>query len=501
MGPAATPRRDGRPPVSLFLGQIGFQTRRLPTTERGIIGNGGRSERFIVLEQMDEHSIDLMRGVKGGLHLALAPADRIQEGGREIAAVTGELKAQAIERLAEKGIALLGHRAVVQHIAAATEAGGHASLAPDLIRKQHVLQRARARHIARDEGQTGTRERQEVAGWRRRKERFQVLQGLLGLQRQGLVVRELSLQQGRKSGGDIGRGEQSAFDHGKEFGGSFGATAIAVSVEELDYPRHAKFADGVGIGAKGDQGAHQLPFQRAGGQRGRDGQVGMGAAKAAGVEKRAGNELIKSPEQAVGAALLFRLERAEAVHLLAHDQLRGRGQPGGETKPAHEQVADRTQIEQIGLVEGERRLRAVEFDLIGVDEVVEEARRGPARQLLGVAKHQVARPTLVVDAGRLVAEHDQLRVMLRDQAVQGAHIVLIPRLEGGHFQRGQEQESRAGVEGRPVHVLANVQGGDEHLIGRNTRRKLAERLGPASLNVLQLCLAVRVLTHGNLLYK
>ena len=117
------------------------------------------------------------------------------------------------------------------------------------------------------------------------------------------------------------------------------------------------------------------------------------------------------------------------------------------------------------------------------------------RQVVAVADIKFRRPTLVVDAGRLVTENDELGMVLGDQGIEGVDVAFIAILEGGNFDRRVEQEPIAGVEGRPIGVFADVQGSKECSVVWNAFRELAERLSPASLNVDQLRLSAGALTH------
>jgi hypothetical protein len=72
----------------------------------------------------------------------------------------------------------------------------------------------------------------------------------------------------------------------------------------------------------------------------------------------------------------------------------------------------------------------------------------------------------VVHAGGLVAEDDQLGLVLRHQRIEGADVPFVAVLEGRDFDGLVEQKPIAGVEGGPVGVLADVQGSDEGLVVR-----------------------------------
>ncbi len=84
--------------------------------------------------------------------------------------------------------------------------------------------------------------------------------------------------------------------------------------------------------------------------------------------------------------------------------------------------------------------------------------------MVGVANHQVAGPAFVIHAGGLVAEDDQLGLVLRHQRVEGADVLLVAVFESGDFDGLEEQETIPAVEGGPVDVLADVQGSDEGLV-------------------------------------
>ena len=122
--------------------------------------------------------------------------------------------------------------------------------------------------------------------------------------------------------------------------------------------------------------------------------------------------MVEGGHDAIADAPLLGLRGADRTYFLAHEQVGGGRETGREAEATSQQVADGAQVNLVGLVEREGGLNAVELDLVGVDEVVEERGAGPALQVVGVADHQIASPAFVVHAGGLMAEDDQLGLVL-----------------------------------------------------------------------------------------
>ena len=468
----------------------------LPLTAEGrIVWNVRRVERFVVFEEVNKDPVDLVSGVDGGLDLALAALDGVEKGVAKVSAVEGELIAQEIESVAEEGIALLGHCAVDDHISADVDGGIHPGLGPDLIGKEEIVDAADSGEITGDEIGTGARNRHEMTSTSSGNQQFQVIDAFLLLRSEKLIVLELPLEDSGKGRSDVCGWEQGTLDDGENLVGGLGAAAIAVGMEQVDDTFLPKFEDVVRIGAESDERLDHLPFERTSGQRFGYRQVGVGAGEAASVEQSTGDELVESTHDAIGDAPLLGLDGADGADFLAHEQVGGSGKASRKTETAHQQVTDGAQVDLVGLVERERGLSAVEFDLVGVDKVVEKAGCGAACQMIGVALYQISRPAFVVDAGRFVTENDELGLMSGYQGVESGDVALVAVLESGNLDGLVEQETFAGVEGGPIDVLADVQRSDEYSVVGNASCELPEGLSPATLNVEQLLLFAGTLTH------
>ena len=117
-----------------------------------------------MLQEMDEHSIDLVGGVNGGLDLVLAVCDGVEESIAEVGTVEGELVAQEIEGIAEERVALLGHLAVDDSVAGDVDGGVHTSFSPQLIGEQDVGDVTNAAEVAGHQVGAGAWDGEEVAG-------------------------------------------------------------------------------------------------------------------------------------------------------------------------------------------------------------------------------------------------------------------------------------------------------------------------------------------------
>jgi len=480
----------------LFFGQVAGHANFPLAAEGAIVRDVGRVEGFVVLEEVDEDAVDLVGGVDGGLDLGLAALNGVEEGGAEVGAVEGELVAEEVEGIAEEGVALFGHLAGDDDIAGDIGGGVHAGLGPNLVGEEDVVERADAGEVTGNEVGAGAWDGEQMAGGGVREQHGQVVEALLLLFGEEAVVCELALEDVGEGGGDVWRWQEGALDDGKDALGGFGAAAVAVFVEEVDDAALTKLEQVVGVGAEGDEGLGELAFEGAGGEWGGRRQVRMGAGETAGVEKGAGDELVEGGEDAVGDALLFGLDSVEGADFLAHEQVGGSREVRGEAQSTRQEVAYGTEVNQVGLIEGEGGLGAVEFDLVGVDEEVEEAWGGVACEVVGVARHQVTRPGFVVDAGRLVTEDDESRLALGHQRIEGSDVAVEAVLEGGDFDGLVEQEAIAGVKCSPVGVFADIERSDEDLVVGDAGGELAERFGPASLDVDQLLLFTGMLAHS-----
>lgn len=96
-------------------------------------------------------------------------------------------------------------------------------------------------------------------------------------------------------------------------------------------------------------------------------------------------ELGKAPGMSWSKVVMMRLLTrccsvwiARRVDFPAHEKIGGPGRARRETQAADQEVTDRARVNRVGFGEGESGLSVVEFDLVGVDAVVEKARCGAA---------------------------------------------------------------------------------------------------------------------------
>jgi hypothetical protein len=123
----------------LLFGQVAIHT-CLPVAAKGVIvRNIRRVKGFVVLQKMDQDPVRLVGGVDGGLDLTLAALDGIEKGVAKVGAVKGQVVAEEIERIAKEGIALFGHLAVDDHIAADVNGRRHTGFSPHLVGKEDVI--------------------------------------------------------------------------------------------------------------------------------------------------------------------------------------------------------------------------------------------------------------------------------------------------------------------------------------------------------------------------
>jgi len=112
---------------------------------------------------MNKNPVDLVGSVDGGLDLALAALNGIEKGVAKVSTVKGKLIAQEIERVAEEGIALLGHLAVDDDVATNVDGRVHPGLGPDLIGEEDIVDVADTGEITGDEVGAGARNGHKVA--------------------------------------------------------------------------------------------------------------------------------------------------------------------------------------------------------------------------------------------------------------------------------------------------------------------------------------------------
>jgi hypothetical protein len=254
-------------------------------------------------------------------------------------------------------------------------------------------------------------------------------------------------------------------------------------MEEADEPLRSQPQRLMWVRAQRDEGLHDLAFERTGGERRRYHQVGVSAGKASSVEEGVGPELIQGGQEAAGVACLFLLECPQGAHLLVNEYRGGGREVCGLTKPACQEVADRAEVQEVAFAERAPGLEAIEFDLVGIEEDVAKARRGCAIELRLVALQQLVCPVLVIDACGLVAEDDETRLVLCDESVESGRETRQALLERGELQRLGEQATIAGVEGRPVHILADVERDDEDLLRCESCGELAKGFGMRALEI------------------
>lgn len=133
-----------------FFGQITIHTHFPLAAEGVVVGDVRWVKGLVVLEEVNKDPVDLVGGVNGGLDLALAAFDGVEEGVAKVGTVEGELIAHEIEGIAEEGGALLGHLAVDDHVAADVDGRMHPGLGPDLIGEENIGDVADAGEIASD---------------------------------------------------------------------------------------------------------------------------------------------------------------------------------------------------------------------------------------------------------------------------------------------------------------------------------------------------------------
>jgi hypothetical protein len=152
-------------------------------------------------------------------------------------------------------------------------------------------------------------------------------------------------------------------------------------------------------------------------------------------------------------------------------------------EPACQEIAYRTEVNEVAFAEGAPGLEAIEFDLVGIEEDVAKAGRGCAIELRLVALQQLVRPVLVVDACGFVAEDNETRLVLCDESVESGRETRQALLESGELQRFREQATVAGVKRCPVYILADVERDDEDLLRREPCGELAKGFGVGPLEI------------------
>ena len=186
-----------------------------------------------------------------------------------------------------------------------------------------------------------------------------------------------------------------------------GATVLLVLMEEVNDALLAQFAHAIGVGAMFEQEAKGVTFERLGlddGDRAR--QIGMSATEALEVEHRAGPDAVELAQQveARGLEAAGGLVGEEDVLM----QLGGGsiGEGGRDALALLEQVLDGPQVERVILAQAQHQLLPFEFDLIGVEEALEQLGLRAFGEVGGEVLEDVAAPGFVVDAGRLMADDE-----------------------------------------------------------------------------------------------
>lgn len=147
----------------LLFGQITIHTHFPLTAEGVVVGDARWVKGFVVLEEVNKDPVDLVGGVNGGLDLALAALDGVEEGVAKVGAVESQVIAQEVERVAEEGIALLGHLAVDDNVTTDVDGRMHPGLGPDLIGEENVVDVADTGEVAGNEVRAGTWDGQEMS--------------------------------------------------------------------------------------------------------------------------------------------------------------------------------------------------------------------------------------------------------------------------------------------------------------------------------------------------
>ena len=151
-----------------------------------------------------------------------------------------------------------------------------------------------------------------------------------------------------------------------DFLGGFGATGIAVLMEEGNKARFAQLQGLVGIGAVEEQGLNEVAFPEARGER-LEVMLGMGSAGLGGIEEGAGPELVQPLGQAGTEAAMVLFQDAQAAHLLAELEVgAGRGCQRV-AQAAGQQVPNGGQGHLVGTLQGEEALPPVAFHEGGVE--------------------------------------------------------------------------------------------------------------------------------------
>jgi hypothetical protein len=251
----------------LLFGQVAMHACLPLAAKSAIVRNVRRVKGLVVLQEMDKDPVGLVGGMDGGLDLTLAALDGVKEGMAKVGAVQGEMVAQEIKRVAEEGIALLGHLAVDDGVAGDVDSGRHTGLSPELVGKEDIIDIAHAGQITGDKVRAGAGDSEQVTRGGGGEKGGQGIDGLLVLSSEELVMLKVALQEGGKGRGNVGRREKGTADDGEDLVGGFGAAAIAVLVKEIDDGLAAEGEDVVRIGAEGDQRLDHLPFEGTGGQR------------------------------------------------------------------------------------------------------------------------------------------------------------------------------------------------------------------------------------------
>jgi hypothetical protein len=148
------------------------------------------------------------------------------------------------------------------------------------------------------------------------------------------------------------------------------------------------------------------------------------------------------------------------------------------------QVGEGQQGHGIGIAGAQGQLLAFQFGLVGVDEAIEQLGMGFLGQVGGKVAQDVATPVLMVDAGRLVAGDEQVKLTTGQP---GEHTLLpvgIARPVGQEILGRVDDAARPGIGAHPVDILADVQGQVEDAVGIEAGDKGGELATPLLIELL-----------------